>query len=64
MLQFARGSVPGIIVAGAVLMGVLIGLSWVALRSVAVARWRIKLAVEQSLGALWETIGDADNPPR
>ncbi|MFM8794640.1 MAG: hypothetical protein ACKOFF_07135 [Acidimicrobiales bacterium] len=64
VLQFARGSVPGIIVAGAVLMGVLIGLSWVALHSAAVARRRIKLAVEQPLGALWETIGDAGNPPR
>lgn len=64
VLRFARGSTIGIVVAATVLVGVLVALSWAALYSAAVARRRIKLAVEQPLGALWETIGDAGNPPR
>lgn len=64
VLQFARGTVIGTVAAAAVLTGVLVGLSWIALHSAAVARRRIKLAVEQPLDALWETIGSAGNPPR
>jgi hypothetical protein len=43
---------------------VLFALSWVALFSAAVARRRIRLATDQSLAALWETIGAAGEPPR
>lgn len=64
VIRLAQGSSLGVVIAGVVLIGVLIALSWVALYSAAVARRRIKLAVEQPLASLWETIGRAGKPPR
>ena len=49
---------------GIIAVSVLFALSWVALYSAAVARRRIRLATDQSLAALWETIGAAGEPPR
>ena len=54
----------GVIALGIIAVSVLFALSWVALYSAAVARRRIRLATDQSLAALWETIGAAGEPPR
>jgi hypothetical protein len=54
----------GVIALGIIAVSVLFALSWVALFSAAVARRRIRLATDQSLAALWETIGAAGEPPR
>jgi hypothetical protein len=53
-----------VIALGIIAVSVLFALSWVALYSAAVARRRIRLATDQSLAALWETIGAAGEPPR
>lgn len=63
-MRVARGSTLGIVVAAVILVVVLGALSWVALYSASIARRRITIAVEQPLDALWETIGNAGNPPR
>ena len=39
-------------------------LSWVVLRGVAVARYRIRISLDKPLHALWETIGACGNPPK
>lgn len=54
----------GIVALGFVAVAVLFSLSWVALYSAGVARRRIRLATDQPLAALWETVGAAGRPPR
>jgi hypothetical protein len=54
----------GRIVIGAVVGGLLLGLSWVALYAASIARRRIRLTTEQPVRALWDTIGAAGTPPR
>lgn len=46
------------------LVAFLAALSWVALYSAGVARHRIKLTADQPVRALWETIGNAGDPPK
>jgi hypothetical protein len=47
-----------------VLVAFLAALSWVALYSAGVARHRIRLSTDTPVQALWETIGNAGDPPR
>ena len=47
-----------------VLVAFLAALSWVALYSAGVARHRIRLSTDTPAQALWETIGNAGDPPR
>ena len=54
----------GVIALGVAAVSVLFGLSWTALYSAGVARRRIRLAIDQPIAALWETIGAAGDPPR
>lgn len=37
---------------------------WAVLRAAAIARRRTRIALDDSLNALWETLGDAGSPPR
>ncbi len=46
------------------LVAFLAALSWVALYSAGVARHRIRLSTDTPVQALWETIGNAGDPPR
>lgn len=46
------------------LVAFLAALSWVALYSAGVARHRIRLTTDTPMQALWETIGNAGDPPR
>ena len=43
---------------------VLFALGWCLLRGAAVARTRIKLALDEPLKILWDTVGAAGNPPK
>ena len=43
---------------------VLFALGWCLLRGAAVARTRIKLALDEPLKILWDTVGAAGNPPQ
>ena len=63
-IRIARNSEIGVILFAILLVAVLFSLSWIALLSAGVARRRIKIAIEQPLFALWETIGHAGRPPR
>lgn len=54
----------GVLILGAIVVSLLLALSWVALYSAGVARHRIKLSTDQPMKALWETIGAAGNPPQ
>ena len=47
-----------------VLYLVLFGLGWCLLRGAAVARTRIKLALDEPLRILWDAVGAAGNPPK
>jgi hypothetical protein len=47
-----------------VLYLVLFALGWCLLRGAAVARTRIKLALDDPLKILWDTVGAAGNPPK
>jgi len=60
----AGGSRAGVIVA-VIASSVLLGAaSWTILHGAAIARRRIKLAMDRPLAALWETIGWCGKPPR
>jgi hypothetical protein len=52
------------IVFGAVVIGLMLSLSWVAVYAASIARRRIRLTTEQPVSALWDTIGAAGDPPR
>lgn len=57
------GRLQGVIMAG--IAGTVFGfLAWAALYSAGVARHRIRLATDQPMKALWETIGACGNPPK
>lgn len=62
--QSALSNRVGAIVFAAVLLLLLFALAWVAIISAAHARRRIRLCVDQTSTALWETIGAAGSPPR
>lgn len=57
-------SKTGFIIAMFVLFAAFAALSWVVLRGVAVARYRIRISLDKPLHALWETIGACGNPPK
>lgn len=46
------------------LYALLFALGWCLLRGAAVARTRIKLALDEPLAILWSTVGAAGNPPK
>ena len=60
----AAGSQVGVAVAVLVTFLLLAAASWLVLQGAAVARRRIKLSLDQPLGALWETIGWCGSPPK
>lgn len=64
LVRSALDSKVGIIVFTIVLGLVMAALAWVALYAAAVSRRRIRLAVDQPLKALYETIGACGNPPK
>lgn len=64
LARAALDSTAGVIALGAALTVVLAALSWVAIYSAGVARRRIRIATDQPVRALWETIGAAGKPPR
>lgn len=64
LARSALNSTAGVIALATVLMLVLAALSWVALYSAGVSRRRIRLATDQPIKALWETIGASGKPPR
>ena len=64
LIGSALESVGGVIVFAGVMAVLLAALSWVALYAAAVSRRRIRLAVDQPMKALYETIGACGNPPR
>lgn len=53
-----------LIVIGVVFALLLLGLSWAALYSAAVARRRIRLTTDQPIKVLYDIVGAAGNPPR
>lgn len=60
----AAGSRVGVAVAVAATVLLLAAVSWIVLQGAAIARRRIKLSLDQPLGALWETIGWCGHPPK
>jgi hypothetical protein len=64
LARTAMDSTLGVSILGFITVFVLGALSWVALYSAGVARRRIRLATDQPMKALWETIGAAGKPPR
>jgi hypothetical protein len=44
--------------------GILLGLSWVAIKAASIARRRIQLTIEQPARVLYDVIGAAGDPPR
>lgn len=63
LVRSALDSRLGVIVFAVVLFGVLAALAWVALYAAAVSRRRIRLAVDQPMKALYETVGACGDPP-
>ncbi|MGD9703293.1 MAG: hypothetical protein AB7Q42_17015 [Acidimicrobiia bacterium] len=63
-VRSALDSRLGVAIFAAVLFVVLAALAWVALYAAAVSRRRIRLAVDQPLKALYETIGACGDPPK
>jgi hypothetical protein len=63
LVQAARNRVLLLIVA-AVFAGLALGAFWCILKAAAIARRRTRIALDQPLHALWETIGSAGHPPK
>lgn len=63
-VRAALGSRLGVIVFTVLLGLVMAALAWVALYAAAVSRRRIRLAIDQPLKALYETIGACGKPPK
>jgi hypothetical protein len=63
-VRSALGSRVGVIIFTIVLGLIMAALAWVALYAAAVSRRRIRLAVDQPLKALYETIGACGQPPK
>jgi hypothetical protein len=58
--NISRGALVGV---GVVLIGLLLTVMWVLVQSAAVARTRIRLAIDAPLQAMYETVGHAGDPP-
>ncbi|MDW3213527.1 MAG: hypothetical protein R8G01_06000 [Ilumatobacteraceae bacterium] len=63
-LSRAITSGTGRLVFGIVVALLMLSLSWVAIYAASIARRRIRLTTQQPVGALWDTIGAAGDPPR
>lgn len=64
LIRSALDSTLGKIIFFGVVGLIFAGLAWCALYAAAVSRRRIRLSMDQSLKALWETVGAAGTPPR
>jgi len=64
LVRSALDSRLGVIIFAAVLFMILAALAWVAVYAAAVSRRRIRLAVDQPLAALYETVGACGDPPK
>jgi hypothetical protein len=64
VLQEALNDIPVLLAVGAAYVGLALALFWCALKAAAVARRRTRIALDQPLRALWETIGAAGSPPQ
>jgi hypothetical protein len=64
MISGALESTTGKLIAGLVAALVLLAAAWVVLYAAAVSRRRIRTSTDQSMKALYETIGACGNPPR
>ena len=64
LVRSALDSRLGVIIFAAVLFLILAALAWVAVYAAAVSRRRIRLAVDQPLAALYETVGACGDPPK
>jgi hypothetical protein len=53
-----------LLIAAAVFFGLALGAFWCILQAAGIARRRTRIALDQPLRALWETIGAAGHPPR
>ena len=51
------------IVIALLVVAILLGLSWVAIKAASIARKRIRLSTEQPARVLWDAIGAAGDPP-
>jgi hypothetical protein len=63
LVAAAHNRVLLLVVAG-VFVALALGGFWCILRAAAIARRRVRIALDQPLRALWETIGAAGHPPR
>jgi hypothetical protein len=63
-IRSALGSRIGVVIFTVLLGLIMAALAWVALYAAAVSRRRIRLAIDQPLKALYETIGACGNPPK
>ena len=63
LVAAAQNRVLLLVVAG-VFVALALGGFWCILRAAAIARRRVRIALDQPLRALWETIGAAGHPPR
>lgn len=64
VVRSALDSRLGVVIFATVLFLVLAALAWVAVYAAAISRRRIRLAVDQPLRALYETIGACGDPPK
>ena len=62
-MQAAHNRLLLLIVAG-VFAALALGAFWCILKAAAIARRRTRIALDQPLHALWETIGSAGHPPK
>jgi hypothetical protein len=66
-IRFVQGALENTlltVIVGAIAALILIGAAWSAIYGAAVARRRIRLALDQPLRALYETIGACGDPPK
>ena len=63
-IRWAFSDTTGSVILAGVLAVVFGALAWAALYAAGVARRRIRLSTDQSIRALWETIGACGNPPK
>jgi hypothetical protein len=64
VLQAALKSVPILLAVAAVYVILALATFWCVLKAAAIARRRTRIALDQPLRALWETIGAAGTPPQ
>jgi len=63
-IRWAFSDTTGSVILAGVMAIVFGALAWAALYAAGVARRRIRLSTDQSIRALWETIGACGNPPK